>query len=128
LSADVDRGVGFGGPFGHELGGGDAVEDLAHRIHHVVDAARLERGDLALELIEDLATDGPEAADGVGDEAGVVERADLLGEPATPSAPRPEPVSGISLPIEKAMTLGWLMSLRTIASMSRSHHSAKSSE
>ena len=35
------------------------------------------------------------------------------------------PVSGISLPIEYRMTLGWLRSLRTIASMSASHHSGK---
>ena len=35
--------------------------------------------------------------------------------------------SGISLPIEYRITLGWLTSLRTIASTSRSHHSGKSS-
>ena len=38
-------------------------------------------------------------------------------------APMGVPASGISLPMQYRITLGWLKSLRTMASTSASHHS-----
>ena len=76
---------------------------------------------------EEFGAADQQPADGLGDEPRAVERTDLLGQGAPTRAPMGLPASGISLPMLYRITLGWLRSLRTMASTSASHHSGNRS-
>ena len=102
-AGDVEHGVGLFGALGRGLRGLDVAHHLAEAGHHRVDAALWRCGcglPTRLHLRDDRVEHRDEPVDAVGDVAGAVERADLLGELASPGRADRVPVSGISLPIE----------------------------